>query len=196
MSAMAMTRTQRQKPRVPNEVIGMGVFLFTEIMLFAGLISAYLVLRSQFRIWPPVGQPRLPVAITSVNTLFLLASGYTIWRSLSAIAAGQLRATLHWLVATFALGTLFIVIQGVEWVRLLHFGLTATSNVYGALFYTLIGLHAIHVVAALTALAVIAVKTARGRYCAAHHAGLLAIRLFWWFVVGIWPVLYVLVYLW
>ena len=102
----------------------------------------------------------------------------------------------QWLQATFLLGVAFVAIQGYEWTQLIHHGLTTANNLYGGLFYVLIGTHAAHVVGALIALGLVLRNMGRGRYTPQNHDGLLAIRLFWFFVVGIWPVLYALVYLW
>ncbi len=93
------------------------------------------------------------------------------------------------------LGALFLLVQGYEWARLVHFGLTVSSGTYGATFYTLIGAHAVHVLAALLWLAVSAGLLARGRLAGRRPAALRACALYWHFVVALWPVLYVSVYL-
>lgn len=185
---------RRRRMLVPNEVLGMWLFLFTEIMLFLGLISAYLVLRGQTALWPPPGQPRLPVEITAINTLILLASGLTMWQAVPALRRGGGRL-LQWLWLTFFLGLTFLAIQGYEWLRLIGFGLTTRSSIYGGMFYTLIGVHGLHVLGALIVLALVMGQTRQGHYTVSDHGGLLAMRLYWSFVVLVWPVLYVLVYL-
>lgn len=100
-----------------------------------------------------------------------------------------------WLAATVLLGALFLAVQGSEWIALLGFGLSASSSLYGATFYTLIGFHGLHVSAAVAALLVVGADMARGTAAADALRRLEACRLYWLFVVAVWPVLYVLVYL-
>jgi cytochrome c oxidase subunit 3 len=178
--------------RIPNAVLGVLIFLGAEAMLFAGLMSAYLVLRAGSVAWPPPDQPRLPVAVTAINTLILLCSGYTMARAHAAVRRNQSTELRRWMTATALLGGIFLLVQGSEWIRLIHYGLT---GVYGGTFYTLIGCHGLHVVGALIAVLVVRRAAGRGDYTARNHAAVTACQLFWFFVVGVWPVLYVLVYL-
>jgi cytochrome c oxidase subunit 3 len=176
-------------------VVGLLIFLGTEAMFFAGLMSAFVILRAGVAAWPPPGQPRLPRAVTGLNTLVLLASAGTMNGARRRARAGRARGLGAWLAVTAALGATFLAVQGAEWMRLVRHGLTATSSVYGALFYTLIGAHAVHVLGALVALLVVTARALGGRYSAASHAGVELCWMYWWFVVGLWPVLYALVYL-
>ena len=182
------------RPLVPSGVLAMVLFIATEILFFAGLISAFLVLRAEALVWPPLDQPRLPVALTGVNTFVLLASGWTVHRALVSVRGGG-GGLVQWLGATALLGALFLGVQGFEWVRLVGFGLTTSSSLYGATFYTLVGAHGLHVLAALVALLVTWGRAAAGRYTPAEHVGLDVCRIYWLFVVAVWPILYVLVYL-
>lgn len=177
---------------MPDAVLAMFVFVACEVMFFAALISAQFVVRGNTGHWPPVDQPRLPVLTTLGNTLVLLASGFMLRAAASAwhgrrrdLAASRLR----WAVW---LGTLFVGVQGMEWTRLIHYGLTLQSSSYGSFFYLIIGAHALHAVIALSLLF---------HACLAIVSGVLresrwqAAQIFWYFVVGLWPFLYVLVYL-
>lgn len=180
--------------RVDNAVLGMALFLATEIMLFAGLVSGLLILRAGSAVWPPPDQPRLPALVTALNTLVLLLSAYTMTRATSR-RPQPAAARVGRLIDTALLGMAFLAVQGVEWWRLLRYGLHASSSLYGATFYTIIGCHAAHVVVAVVALAVL---VGRARSAARRRQPLPALdayRLYWLFVVGIWPILYVLVYL-
>jgi heme/copper-type cytochrome/quinol oxidase subunit 3 len=99
------------------------------------------------------------------------------------------------LALTAGLGALFLLVQGYEWVRLLGYGLTVSSGAYGGTFYTLIGAHGLHVFGALIWLGVTLVGASRGRYAEGRTAPVKACAMFWHFVVGLWPILYVSVYL-
>ena len=188
-------------PVRPNVIIGSNawvaviVFLGAEAMFFAGLIGAYIVFRVSAPIWPPPFQPRLPIGVTGVNTLILVASAVTMRRAVKAVFVSDRKKLIRFLGLTAILGGIFLVIQGYEWVRLFHFGLTLSSSVYGGLFYTLIGFHGLHVVGALTWLLVVFVLAERGRFSKERHVGLQTCGLYWTFVVALWPVLYSLVYL-
>lgn len=182
-------------PPINRALLGLLVFLGTEVMFFGGLISTFLILRASSVSWPPPGQPRLPVAETALNTLFLLASGFTMLLAMKAIRQDRKSSSIRWLSATALLGSLFLAIQGSEWLRLVRFGLTFTSSTYGGTFYALIGCHGLHMLAALMVLLLVLIKAVRNAYSAAEHSGLALCSVYWYFVVGIWPVLYLLVYL-
>jgi cytochrome c oxidase subunit III len=186
------------RPNTPvgsNAWLGVLMLLGAEAMFFAGLIGAYIVFRVAAPTWPPPFQPRLPVGITGVNTLILLASAVTMHWSLRAVRVNDRAKLIRLLAYTAALGSIFLVVQGFEWIRLIHFGLTVSSSVYGGMFYTLIGFHALHVLGALIWLLVVVMLAKRGRFSKERHVGLQTCGMFWTFVVGLWPVLYGLVYL-
>ena len=96
------------------------------------------------------------------------------------------------LALAIALGACFVGFQGAEWVALIREGLTLTSSVHGGFFYLIVGTHALHAVAAL-GLLIYAFLRLRRRLL--NHSTFAAARVFWYFVVGVWPVLYVVVYL-
>jgi len=170
--------------------MGMLMFVFTELMLFAGMISAFTILRSAALVWPPPDQPRLPVAETAVNTAALLASGVCLFWAQRTYLRDRARARRP-LLAAMLLGAFFVCFQGVEWVRLVGQGLTLTSSTLGSFFYMIVGLHALHAVAALGLLAYTWLLLQRGWLA---QSTLAAAQVFWYFVVGLWPVLYGVVY--
>jgi heme/copper-type cytochrome/quinol oxidase subunit 3 len=163
-------------------------------MMFAGLISSLMVARAAASFWPPPDQPRLPIAETGFNTLIFVASAFTIRWAVRSLRAHNLTVAVRWMVVTGVLGVAFLALQGVEWVRLLHFGLTMTSSLYGGLFYLIVGAHGVHVVGALLVLGVMTMRVWRGHYDS-DWRGVSACSLYWLFVVILWPILYVLVYL-
>jgi cytochrome c oxidase subunit III len=186
---------QPNAPIASNAWLATVMFLGAEAMFFAGLIGAFIVFRIGSSIWPPPFQPRLPVGITGVNTIVLLASALTMHMALRSVRAGAMRRLKHMLATTAALGGVFLLIQGFEWARLIHFGLTVSSSIYGGLFYTLIGFHAFHVAGALAWLIVVFVRANRGNFSRQKYTGLQVCAMYWTFVVALWPILYGLVYL-
>ena len=181
----------RPRPVLPSAVLGMLIFVSTEVMLFAGLISGFLILRATAAgAWPPPGQPRLPLEETALNTFALLVSGYMLWRARRAFSESPARA-LRPIAIAMALGAFFVAFQGYEWVMMIRQGLTLQSSNHGSFFYLIVGLHALHVVAGLSVLSW-AWWRLRGGFLAGSHFA--AAQVFWFFVVGLWPILYLLVY--
>ena len=91
-----------------------------------------------------------------------------------------------------ALGAFFVVFQGFEWIALIREGLTLTSSNHGSFFYLIVGMHGVHAVAGLVVLTTVWSRLVGGRLSGSAFA---AARVFWYFVVGLWPVLYWRVYL-
>jgi cytochrome c oxidase subunit III len=184
----------QREPPISNAQLGVLIFIAFETMIFAGLVTAYWVLRSGSFAWPPPNLPRLPLAVTSVNTAMLGFSAVTMSRAVKAIRVGS-QAGLHSaLVATAVLGAGFLVIQGSEWARLIHQGLTLSSGSYGGTFYALIGLHALHVVGAVLWLLVVLAAAYRGRFSGTRHAGVTLCATYWYYVCALWVVLFGVVY--
>jgi heme/copper-type cytochrome/quinol oxidase subunit 3 len=166
----------------------------SEAMLFGGLLFGFWVLRLGSPVWPPLFEPRLPLGVTTANTLVLLASSGAVLAAREALRREDRAGLARGLAAGAVLGGLFLALQGYEWLRFLAAGFTVTSGTYGALFYTLIGVHALHVAAALAWLAAAACLAGRRGAARARTAPLHACMLYWHFVVALWPVLYVCVY--
>lgn len=184
-----------RRPVLDNARLATMFLIAAEIMLFAGLISAFFVLRMGAAVWPPPLQPRLPVAITGVNTLVLLASSVAVVGAVRALRRGALTAVGARLGVAALLGTTFLAVQGYEWIRLVGFGLTVSSGVYGGTFYTLIGAHGLHVIGALAWLALTFRLVRNGGITSERSSALRACAMYWHFVVALWPILYVAVYL-
>jgi cytochrome c oxidase subunit 3 len=170
-------------------------FMGAEVMFFAALVSALFVLRVGMAAWPPPLQPRLPVAVTAVNTVVLIGSSVSMVAALRALRRRDRPRFVRMLVTTAALGALFLAVQGYEWIQLIGFGLTLSSSVYGATFYTLIGLHGLHVAGALVWLVATTLLATRARFTDGRITPVQACAMYWHFVVGLWPVLFVAVYL-
>ena len=177
---------------VSNAVLGTLIFVICETMLFAGLISAFTIVRTQaLGDWPPPDQPRLPLGETAVNTAALLLSGVLLFAAHRAYGRDPSNARSP-LLASIALGAFFVIFQGVEWVSLIGQGLTLTSSTLGSFFYLIVGMHALHAVGALIVLGVVWHRLVRGR---PRSSLFYAAEVFWYFVVGLWPFLYLRVYL-
>ena len=191
-SKVRLVSEERGEPKViSNGVLGMTLFILTEIMFFSGMISAFSIVRASSPIWPPPDQPRLPLEETAFNTLALFFSGGLLYLAQRRFAVDRPSAGPP-LVGAIGLGTFFVLFQGWEWASMLAQGLTLTSSTLGSFFYLIVGTHALHAIAALALLV---------RVWRQHAAGwlqpsqLATAAVFWYFVVGAWPIVYWRVYL-
>ncbi|MCH2172110.1 cytochrome c oxidase subunit 3 [Myxococcota bacterium] len=196
---------QRNARILSNGALAMLIFSFAEVMLFAGLVSAFTIAKANALVWPPPGQPRLPAFETAFNTLALLLSGFFLyraqleyWRSKEATSAPVVvlqrpaAAARTPFLISILLGAFFVLFQGTEWVALLREGLTIASSQQGGFFYLIIGMHAAHAIAALALLVYAYRQLTHGNLTESLFG---ASTVFWYFVVLVWPVLYWRVYL-
>lgn len=188
---LEVVREAEQGPPVQSAVLGMLLFLMVEAMMFAGFISAFMIVKSNAIEWPPPGQPRLPVERTLLNSVALLVSGGVLLHAGRVFRRNRLKA-LGPMGVAMALGAFFVAFQGWEWLQLLREGLTLTSSQHGSFFYVIVGMHAAHALVALAALAWAWRKLSTLELAPSTLAG---VSLFWYFVVLLWPVLYWRVYL-
>ena len=181
--------TARTTPLLTNVELGTLIFICSELMFFAALISAFLIIkagRGEAFVLP--SHVTLPVLATGLNTAVLLVSGYLL--HLAVVKWEEARhAGENFLLAAIIGGAVFVTAQGYEWVKLLSYGMTMTSGIFAACFFLLVGAHALH--AAVTVLVMLLCYWRRAHLTL---VSLRALRLFWLFVVGIWPLLYGLVY--
>ena len=188
------SQPKRAKPPVSSGVVGMLLFMVTEVMFFGALISAYLVIRAGLDEWPPWGQPRLPIETTAINTLVLLVSCILMCCSRNLFKKNNISVGRKWFGYSILLGIFFFISQGYEWAQLIKFGLTVSSSVYGGLFYLIIGAHGFHVIGTLAFL-IYAWNRLGAPVNPITPEEIFPVQLLWYFVVCVWPVLYVLVYL-
>jgi cytochrome c oxidase subunit 3 len=187
--------------------LGMWLFLATELLLFGGLFTAYAYYRWMFPAAWAEGSHLMSLALGTVNTFILLASSFTVAMSINFIRIGKPRLTTLMLAISIACGLAFMALKAVEYADHFHHGLlpgrflsSAEAQQPGVamffvLYYLTTGLHAIHVIAGLTVLGVMMVKTARGRFSPDYYTPLDMGGLYWHLVDIIWIFLYPLLYL-
>jgi cytochrome c oxidase subunit 3 len=191
-----------EAPRhISQATLAMILFLGSEAMLFASFFTAYFMIR--FNVadnhWPPIDpatgkQYVLPIAVTAVNTVFLVTSSFTLWWGEYRLQHGGSRKSLErGLIVTIMLGLTFLVVQLNEYA---HLGFYPTSQAFGSTFYTLTGLHALHVTVGLCLLTICLVRSRRRHEFTPQRATVLwATSLYWHFVDIVWVILFFLVYL-
>jgi len=188
MQSVSPEMLRQSKKGIPSPVLGMLIFVIGELMFFSALVSTRVVLKASSGIFAPPENVRLPVLTTGFNTAVLLLSG--IFMIAAGWKHGSERSKSLFALA-IATGLFFLGVQGYEWFNLLSYGMTMTSGVFGATFYLLIGCHALHVIAAVVTMMWFYRLYAKNQF---GKDGMLALQIYWSFVVLIWPVLYVLVY--
>ena len=156
-----------RKNVIPNGVLGMIIFVFCEVMFFAGMISAHMITRENAvdGVWPPPGSPMLPVVETGINTAFLFLSAFLLFLGHRAYGHNQQRM-YRYLLGAVAFGTLFVGLQGREWAGLIEAGLTFTKCAR-FLLYFIVGTHALHALCALVFMAYMLLLYRAGR--SGHH---------------------------
>jgi cytochrome c oxidase subunit 3 len=185
--------------------IGMWLFLFTEMLLFGGLFLLYSAYRSMHPAEFHAAGEELNVMLGVFNTLVLLTSSYTLALSLTALDKGQTELAKKLVLATILLGALFLVDKGFEWSAEFRHGIYPNSPellkkapgeiLFFGLYFTMTGLHGLHIIAGMALLGVALRKIVKGEVKAGDSVFLENAGLYWHLVDVIWIFLLPLFYL-
>lgn len=185
-------RPEARKPLLASCVLATIIFVLTEIMFFTALISSYLVIKAGMGSWAPPETVTLPVAATALNTIILLSSAVLFFVAGRRYRGPEDRAAIKQLYLSATLmGAFFVTLQGYEWVKLVSYGMTMQNSLFGSCFYLLIGSHGLHVFSGVLVIGFFFRKLLQGKMSVDNFK---ALRIYWYFVVMIWPILYGLVY--
>lgn len=187
--------TEHQAVAYEAAKLGIWTFLATEVLLFGGLFTAYTV----FRINDPklfhAEHLKLDRLLGAVNTVVLICSSLTVALGIAAIRQGKQAMLRVCLILTLLLAATFLGIKYVEYAEHLgHKELPGTNNFF-ALYFMMTGLHAIHVLAGMAALAAMLVMACQGKFSAGYHTPVEITGLYWHFVDLVWIYLFPLLYL-
>jgi cytochrome c oxidase subunit 3 len=181
-----------QSSRVSSQLLGMLLFIASEVMLFGSFFTAYFFVRVvNGDAWPPEGF-ELPRYVAGVNTAILIPSSCTVHWSLQAIRRGNRAGMQAGLVLTFLMGLTFLLTQVIEYARV---GFAPHDNAFTTIFFCLTGLHGAHVFVGLTILLFMSIRAFRGHFSAEHHYGVELGGIYWHFVDIMWIVVYTTVYI-
>src|SRR5438105_6951376 len=184
--------TAHRSSRVEPQLLGMLLFIISEVMVFGAFFTAYFFIRvSQGDPWPAPGTT-LPVAVAGVNTAILWSSSFTMHWALSSIKNGNRFGLKAGILSTFLLGATFLFVQINEYANI---GFAPHDSAQGSIFYGLTGLHGAHVFIGLTLLAMVTVRSFRGHYSPEQHRGVEVPGIYWHFVDVMWVIVYTSVYL-
>ena len=182
------TVDQRPDTRVTNVTLGIWLFLASEVMLFGALFSSYALLRVSARDWPS-GSELLELPLGAVNTVVLILLTSLVWRARTVPAPAA--AKRLWIASAF--GVIFLAVKAFEYSSEIGRGLVPSTNLFLALYFTLTGFHALHVVGGL--IANVWAATGIRRVPEAMTAGRVqGLALYWMFVDVIWAAIFLLFY--
>jgi cytochrome c oxidase subunit 3/cytochrome o ubiquinol oxidase subunit 3 len=170
----------------------MTCLIVAEAAIFIIFVVAYIYYIGKSLSGPtPHDVLKLPI----FTTVCLLSSSLTVHFAVAALYRGKRSLCSRWLAATVLLGSIFLAGTAREWQELIyHDGLTIQTNLFGTTFYSLVGLHASHVVVGLFLLSLALLFSLRGEVTSKHADRLEVLSLYWHFVDGVWVVVFLVVY--
>jgi cytochrome c oxidase subunit 3 len=172
-------------------LVGMLLFIASEVMFFGGLFAAYFNVRAAHTTWPPEGF-ELDLPLAGVLTAFLVTSSFTMQYAVSRIRHDDRRGMVRALTITVLLGVIFLIGQGYDYMQL---GFGINSGIYGTLFFTMTGFHGAHVLGGVIGMSVILLRGMSGQFSARHHTAVEAVSMYWHFVDVVWVGLFSTLYL-
>ncbi len=189
---MEKTATLYHAPRRGTAKIALFVVLASETIFFGTLLSAYFFLRATLSTWPLGGFSLARLAVPAANTLLLCISALTMYMGLRAVRQNRVDALKAWLVLTLLIGLIFVAGQVFEFNRS---GMKISDQAFGGVFFTLMGFHAMHVLAGVVMLVLLTWRTFQGDFSARRHTAIQIGTWFWYFIVAVWVVLFSALYL-
>ncbi|MBM3461518.1 MAG: heme-copper oxidase subunit III [Armatimonadetes bacterium] len=189
-----MTVDARLRGMEQNKMLMLG-FIASEATFFTFLIIAYVYFRT-FPETGPSARSVLDPMKTGIFSIFLIASSFTLHVGQISLRKGGASAFGHWLLVTIGFGAIFLTGQALEWNALIAEQVTISRNLFGATFYTLTGLHGLHVFVGLVFLTIVYGLTLRGDFAGGGDpAGVECLSLYWHFVDVVWILLFGIIYL-
>ena len=186
---------------ISNPVLGMLLFITSEVMFFGGLFAAYFSLRANAAQWPPInpenGEPFHLAILPFVGpaTILLILSSVTCQMAVWGIRRNDRTAFIRAMAVTVVLGITFLVMQLIDYSLLGQEGLTLSSGQYGTTYYTLTGFHGAHVFGGVIMLSVVLYRGMLGQFSGRHYDAVEGASLYWHFVDVVWILLFALLYL-
>jgi cytochrome c oxidase subunit III len=173
--------------------VGMACLIIAESAIFIIFIVAYIFYIGKSLTGPTPAQ----VLETPIfGTVCLLSSSITVHLAVAALRKTKMREFTLWLAGTVLLGTIFLATTAQEWYHLIHDdGLTLQTNLFGTTYYSLVGLHASHVIVGLIMLSLVLTFSLSGKVKQHHSEKVEVLSLYWHFVDAVWVVVFTVVYI-
>jgi cytochrome c oxidase subunit 3 len=189
-----------QYPAIKPGMMGMYIFLASEVMFFGSLFAMYFYLFGSHSQWPPTppaGAKEFYVAVAPIpviNTIVLFSSAFTCHFAADALAHDNRRRFFTLWTATIILGVAFELGQLYEFISAFSRGLDLQVNEFASAFFIMTGFHGAHVLGGLILLALILYRATKGQFNSQHHVGVAAVTLYWHFVDVVWFFLFLILY--
>jgi cytochrome c oxidase subunit III len=178
--------------RVDPSLLGMLLFIISEVMVFGAFFTAYFFIRVvNGDEWPAAGT-ELPKLIAGVNTAILLSSSLTMHWALESAKSNNRFGLQAGILTTLGLGATFLFVQINEYV---HIGFAPQDTAQASIFYGLTGLHGAHVAIGLTLLSFTTIRAFRGHFTPEEHRGVEVPGIYWHFVDVMWVIVYLTIYI-
>lgn len=192
-TAVAVTHETSEEWKLPSRgVVGMICLIAAESAIFVIFVVAYIFYTGKSLTGPT---PRQVLDIPWFTSICLLSSSITVHFAVHALQKAKVAACAMWLAGTVLLGGIFLGGTAMEWYRLIyHDGLTIRTNLFGTTFYSLVGLHASHVIVGLLMLSLTLIFALTGKLKHTHAERLEVLSLYWHFVDAVWVVVFTVVY--
>jgi cytochrome c oxidase subunit 3 len=178
--------------RISPSILGMYLFIGSEIMLFGSFFTAYFFVRVVNGVQWPTPPFHLPVYVAFINTCILVTSSFTMHWALTSVKRNNPFGVRAGLLLTFLMGLTFLITQVAEYLRI---GFNTSDGAFPTIFFTLTGLHGCHVFVGLTILLFMTIRAFRGHFSAEHHHGVEIGGIYWHFVDVMWIVVFLTVYI-
>ncbi len=194
MSTVPLEQIENQADwRLPSKgMVGMAALITGETAIFTIFVVAYLYYIGRDVTGPT---PRQVLEVPYFYTACLLSSSFFIWLAERAIEHSRMAAFRLWWSVTILLGMVFLFGTGMEWHKLIaEDHLTVHTNLFGTTYYSLVGLHASHVVIGLLMMLITAAFAFTGRLLPVHAERVKVLSLYWHFVDAVWVVVFTVVY--
>ena len=173
--------------------VAMYGLIIAESAIFTIFVVAYVFYIGKSLYGPT---PLQVLDIPIFNTICLFSSSLTIWLAERALERNNIKTFGAWWALTLILGAIFLVGTGFEWRTLIYEkGLTISTNLFGTTFYSLVGLHASHVIFGLIGLSTVLIFTLAGKVHEEHSERIQVLALYWHFVDAVWVVVFTVVYI-
>jgi cytochrome c oxidase subunit 3 len=190
---MQVAGEPRREAGMPTPMVGMLLFIASEVMFFGGLFAAYFNSRADHAAeWGPPGGHELEAwPLATILTIILVTSSFTIQFGNNAIRRGDQRKLRMWVGLTLLLGVVFLLGQLYDYSTL---GFGIGDGIFGTTFYTLTGFHGAHVFGGAVGMTILFARASQGQFSAKNHVAVEAISIYWHFVDVVWIALYFTLY--
>jgi len=173
--------------------VGMFSLIAAESAIFTIFVVAYIFYIGKSLSGP---SPKDVLEVPIFGTICLLSSSLTIHLAVAALRKAKVGVFGFWWFVTMALGLIFMIGTGLEWHRMIfNEGFTISTNLFGTTYYSLVGLHAFHVIVGLLGLGITMIFTLLGKVKVEHSERVDVFSLYWHFVDTVWVVVFTVVYI-